>query len=183
MKIKVDVDGVLRDFIWKLQQVYYNDFPTHTLRYVDDWDLKKFFPLGEGIYDYAFNFKAEEIFVNAPPYRGQIEALRRFIDRRGDDFSLIIVSTQPEENEEYTRIWLDRNRVPYDELVFTKKKSEAPGRILLDDAYHNLSEVSKAGQIAICQTRPWNRSAYFPKVRNMREFLTICEVLQRYHLL
>ena len=183
MKIKVDVDGVLRDFIWKLQQVYYEDFPNHEMRYVDAWDLKKFFPIGEGIYDYAFNFKAEEILINAPPYRGQLEALRRFMDRKGDDFSLIIVSTQLEGNEEYTRIWLDRNRVPCDDLIFTKEKSKAPGRILLDDAYHNLNEVAKAGQIAVCQTRPWNRSARFPKVRNMREFLTICEVLHKYHIL
>ena len=183
MKIKIDVDGVLRDFIWKLQQVYYQDFPSHTMRYVDGWDLKNFFPIGKGIYDYAFRFRAEEIFTEAPPYRGQIEALRRFVDRRGDDFSIVIVTTQLGENSEYTRIWLERNRVPYDELIFTKEKSKASGGILLDDAVHNLEEVAKAGQIAICQGRPWNRSARFPKVRNMREFLTICEMLQKYHII
>jgi len=146
-------------------------------------DISKFFVIGDAIHDYAFNHKAEEIFIEAPPYRGQIEALRRFVDRRGHDHSIIIVTDQLEENEEYTRIWLERNRVPYDDLVFTKEKSKAPGRIILDDASHNLIEVSKAGQIAICQSRPWNRPARFPKVRNMREFLTICEVLHKYHIL
>lgn len=183
MEIKIDVDGVLRDFIWQLQQTYLKDFPNHPIKWVDEWNLHKFFVIGKAIYHYAFEYRAEEIFTQAPPYRGQIEALNRFVDRHGDRMSITIASTQPKHNEEYTRIWLNKHRVPYDTIVFSDTKSEIPGNIILDDAPHNLDEVFGAGQIAICQSRPWNRFVKYPRVRNMKEFLTICEVMERWNLI
>ena len=173
MVIAVDVDGVLRDFITQLQIQYKIDHPDYEPVPVTAWGLDQFFPIGRKIWNYAFYERGKEIFENAPAYFGALEFIHNL---KKLNHTVIICTTQPIYNEEYTAAWLRKNGFEYDGIFFTKYKGLLKADILLDDAVHNLCEFAEEGGDAVCMDRPWNQEWDGPRVKTYDEFLRMIDV-------
>lgn len=172
MTIAVDIDGVLRDFVSALIESYKKDFPGHEVQPVTEWGLEKFFPIGKGIYSYAFTERRVEVFEKAKPYDKAKEFVAE-LRRRGHHVCLL--TTQPRANEHLTLNWLVLMGIEYDSIVFSSRKDLFRFDVLLDDAEHNLRAVRSAGARAICFDRPWNQKWDGERVTSYEEFLKLIE--------
>ena len=171
MKIGIDLDNVIRDFTGKVKQVYFREHPSHKLIREDIYNLVPWFPIGKDINDFVFNKHAREIYLNAPPYKGAINFLHYL--RKSNH--LTIVTSQPSDlTTELTEMWISKNALPYDKLLFTHDKSEYVGDYLLDDSVGNLERIAEVrNSIPVCFDHPWNQGWKGLRVYSYGEFLEL----------
>lgn len=173
MKIGIDVDGVIRNFMDKLIEVHLRENPGHKLIRKDIYDLSKWFPMGKNIYEFAFETHAEEIYLNSRLYPGAQGFLKEIVKKN----ELTFVTKQPNKMlEELTLEWINKKELPYHSIIFTKDKSVFKGDYILDDYAGNLQRVLDIGNsIPVCFDRPWNQDWNGPRVKTYNKFLKIIE--------
>ncbi len=171
MKIEVDIDGVIRDFMGKLKEVYSREYPEHKLIREDIYDLSSWFPIEKEIYKFGFEIYATEIFSEAQIYLG----VKEFLKKIYDNHKLVFISNQSNKNlEKLTVGWIKQNELPYHEIIFTKDKSIFKGDYLLDDYTENLKRVDEIkSSIPVCFDRPWNQDWKGQRIKSYNEFLEI----------
>jgi len=168
MRVGIDIDGVIRDFISSLEEVYdkyYLSFVEGWRKPVTKWELNEFFSIGKHIYDFAFDTYAHEIFYKyAKPYENAIE----FLNKLHEKHSILLATSQNKKTLNATLKWLDFYDVPYDEFYCTfngVKNINTP--ILLDDNIGNLLDFKN---ISICMDRPWNKEYNGFRISKYDEF-------------
>jgi 5'(3')-deoxyribonucleotidase len=165
-KVLIDIDGVLRNYMGYVYELYKREYPEHTVKSVESWSMAEYFPIGEEIYEFIFELHAEEITAKAEPFEGAIESLRGHLN----EFDIAIVSAQNEKGIYGTLEWLAKHKVPVREYHFCFEKENIDGDALLDDAPHNLEAFAGTGRLAVARKQPWNRGWEGPKVNSVEEF-------------
>ncbi len=168
-RVIIDVDGVLRDFVASLKEIYRREFPEHEIKPVTSHNLEEFFPIGKEIYEFMDNLHAWEILENAPAYPGAVEALQRW----ENDFEIVIATAQPPEGRAPTLAWLAKHRVPTNEIHITFDKQKIDGVALLDDFIDNLEKFEATGRLAVCLEQPWNQKWTGLRVSSVDEFFSL----------
>ncbi len=167
MKIALDIDGVLRDFCSQLVKVYKEDYPDHEVKPINTWYFETCFPLGKDIYKYYVE-QGQRIFRTAPAYDGAYDFVQTLKTLR---HNVVLVTTQPRGLENPTIDWINNNLPDVDGVVFSKNKYLFDFDVLLDDAPHNIEEVTKAGKFAVFYTQKWNEHINHIRVGSYKEFL------------
>ena len=167
MRVAIDIDGVLRDFTNAVKTVYLGEFPHHKVEEITEWGIHKFYPIGEGIYDFVFKLHAEEIFTKAQAYRGAAAFMRVLKARKHEVW---VVTSQPMGQEPFTLQWLRDNGIVYDSIAFTVNKPVVDCDIFLDDGTHNLTAIRDAGKFAVAFDRPWNSGWTGLRVKSYKGF-------------
>jgi 5'(3')-deoxyribonucleotidase len=160
MRVKVDIDGVLRDTFSAMVNLYNREFD-EKLQVSDiiSYDSDISFPLiherlGKPGNTWFFKEHPRECFL-APAFPGVSEALKELRDNGWD---IIICTNQPTEaGRRYTLQFLEDNKIPYDELHFTKSKHLVSGDYLIDDAPEFLMAPTRDLESRICIDYPFNR--------------------------
>ncbi len=153
--IKLDIDGVIRDFVSSFHRTYLKVYPQHKdlIKPITGWGLEKCYPIGDKIYQFMYEDYPREIFFGADIYKGALE----FVKELNKIGNVHIVTSQPIGTELYTLQWLKNHDIKYDALSFIHNKTLIRGTFLIDDALHNLVAEAKAGiSIPIAINRPWN---------------------------
>lgn len=154
MDVKVDVDGMIRDFMPEVlhyYKVFYDMRSNAGVEDIKDYDITKKLPLIRDMKGF-FRDHAYGIFFESKPIEGAID----FLDMLADDgHNIHITSNQYRGIQHYTLSWLEEHGVPYDSVNFTKDKSLIDGDVLIDDLIHNLDNV-RYGELPICFAQPWN---------------------------
>ena len=174
MIIKVDIDGVLRNMNDMLVHLYNQRFKTNlTVEELTDYDVSKSFPLFEmwthtTAVEYFFNEHKEEVFFEANPYSGVKEAMQKLMD---NGHKVVIVTWQfTTMNKKLTLDWLDENKIPYDDICFTRDKWMIQGDIIIDDNPELiLNEKETAYKYLVDQ--PYNQECNFEgsRVKSLSE--------------
>lgn len=138
MIVKIDMDGVIRDILTPMCDIY-NDLCKENVRpedinvynvnefFVKMWDEFLFKPS-----DHFFNYMADDVFLNkSKPYEGVRDAILRL---KENGFKVIIVTWQESlKNKLLALEFLNRYDIPYDDICFTRDKYLIQGDILIDD--------------------------------------------------
>lgn len=171
MKTEIDIDGVIRNFTGKLEEVYLRENPTHKILRRDVYDLAHWFPIGKEIYKFAYEIHATEIYTKASLYPGG----KNFLTKLAKMSEVIFVTHQPNKNLEYLTLeWIYKNELPHHDVIFTKDKSNFKGDYLLDDYTENLKRVDEMkSSRPICFNQPWNQDWKGQRVKSYNEFLEI----------
>jgi uncharacterized HAD superfamily protein len=167
-RILVDLDGVIRDFITGLRNVYLRQYPDHTVEEIISRDLPKFFPIGEEINDFL-DSEFTEILLKAPSYLGAIESLQKW----ENTFEIVIVTAQLPQFRHATFSWIGSHSVPTDEVRITFDKHTVDGYALLDDFPENLELFAGTDRLAVCLDQPWNKEWHGPRVKTVEEFFQL----------
>jgi 5'(3')-deoxyribonucleotidase len=153
--LKVDIDGVLRDWNHSLIRVYKQAHPNAKVQYpFADWNISPFFPKEPNIDAFYRSVPyAEDVYLNAEPYKGAIDFIEELVRIYPNVW---LVSTQFPFTTHPTIGWVEKNIPSAHNLpiVFSKDKGSI-GRgkfvetVLIDDAPHNLKSEFEAGGIAV----------------------------------
>ena len=152
--LKVDIDGVLRDWNHSLIREYTTRHPGDRVTYpFDDFKIDSHFPDCPNLRKFYCDEAPDAIYRNAPAYKGAVA----FIEKLVATFpSVWLVSTQFPNTMYPTMEWIEMHipsahNLP---LIFSKDKGSI-GRgkfdeiVLIDDAPHNLHSEAEAGGIAL----------------------------------
>ena len=135
--IKIDVDGVLRDMLSMMCEIY-NKCYNENIKPEDvkDYDVDVSFPKckevdGISAKYFFFNEYAYEIYNCADVLPKAKEAMD-IIHNLG--YYIIIVTNQESYlNKHDTLVWLDNKNIYYDSICFTDRKDLVHGDIIVDD--------------------------------------------------
>lgn len=184
MKIAIDIDGVLRDFVGAVHQLM-----IHIGRWdikepapvIDRWEMQDYYKMDRGqFYDLLFRSQYTcQLFASALPYVGA----KAFIDRLCDQHQVGLVTSQCYEGAKGTLRWLYCNDIirPSVHFVFFDRgdfdKTQFGYEILLDDKPSNVQQFLEKGLVGLLYDQPWNRDADMPRVMSYQDFLEIIKTL------
>jgi len=165
--IKLDVDGVLRDVVTPLLEIY-NDTYKDNVKHDDiiEWDISKFLKY-DAKYNNMFAEYPEHIFRDGKLYNPNTSRILRELQT---EYNIHITTHQFKGLEIYTVEWLYKHKIPYDYLSFAKDKTRIRGDFLIDDGEHNLN-TSLSFEEAICFDQPWNQKWNGRRIKTLDELI------------
>ena len=169
MRIGIDCDGVLRDFIPDLIKGIKTTHPQHAdkIQTPTSWDWEQWLPFwtNDETEKYIFEDNYLDFFgVDCPPIKSAVEDWEKLKAwAKKYRHKLVLVSAQREHCEEPTIEWLQRWGFVFDEIHFTKNKFSVDIDVLVDDSPEKLDEFDKQsvnGGKAICMKQTWNTKCH-----------------------
>jgi len=155
MLIAIDLDGPVRQLIPKLVEVYNREYrDDFRIEEITEYHLGNSFPIGNDIYQLLFKDFVQEIYLEAEPEPGAIEAIHELKEWH----QLFILTSQPAGIQEHlSRVWLERHEINLP-VTFAggKPKSEFRFDLLIDDCVEHLRGGQEKGRKVICYRQPWN---------------------------
>ena len=170
MRIGIDCDGVLRDFIPDLINSVKETHPEHADKILEpkSWDWEQWLPFwtDDETEDYVFKDNYLDFFgVECPPIKSAVEdwnKLRAWAIKNRHE--LILVSAQRPHCIEPTEHWLQRwGFVGFDEIHFEKNKHLVDVDMLIDDSPEKLKDFREKSintGIPICMKQSWNQECH-----------------------
>ena len=155
--LKVDVDGVLRDFTTAIYKTLKKhepfDIPDKP-PVCNEWDISKFYPDISYFWHKVFNEYAHEIFYGiAKPYKGAGE----FYKKVSSKYDTIIRTHQPFNVSDNTIYWLRRyisDKITGIYISDNEQSKNQISGILIDDKPQNVYDNGEEKSVLL--TRPWN---------------------------
>ena len=169
MRIGIDCDGVLRDFIPDLINKIKETHPEHAdkIGIPHSWDWEDWLPFWteDETEKYVFEDHFEELFGPAAnPIQSSIEdwpKVKAWAKENGHE--LVLVSAQREQCKEITTQWLEKYGFDFDEMHYTHLKHLVDVDVLIDDSPEKLEKFEKesvTGGKAICMKQSWNQECH-----------------------
>ena len=167
MRIGIDCDGVLRDFIPALIDSIKETHPEHAdkIKTSRSWDWEEWLPFWTDAETekYVFEDNYIDLFgVDVPPIESSIEDWPKLVKwAKANDHQLILVSAQRDNCRDLTDAWLQRwGFLGFDEIHYTKHKWAVDVDVLIDDSPEKL-KIFKDRSVAygqpICYKQTWNK--------------------------
>ena len=168
MRIGIDADGVLRDFIGNLINHIKENHPEHADKILtpESWVWNDWLPFwtDDETEKYVFEDNFIDLFgIDCPPIQSSVEdwpKLKRWAEDNGHE--LVLVSAQREQTKELTDLWLDHYGFDFKEKHYTKHKWSVDVDVLIDDSPEKL-DIFKDRSVAygnsICYKQTWNQDS------------------------
>ena len=162
MIVKIDMDGVIRDILTPMCDIY-NHMCKENIKPEDIniYDVNKFFVKMWDEYlfrpsDHFFNHLASDVFLNkSKPYDGICEAISRLQEY---GIKVVIVTWQESlKNKLLALEFLDRYKIPYDDICFTRDKYMISGDVLIDDNPEFLNDTRDTS-FKVCIDYAYNKN-------------------------
>ena len=175
MTFKIDCDGVLRNLLERMCNIYNVEFGTN-IKPEDClyYDVDKVFTLcqeklGISARNFMFNQYSQLLFKYGPIFDKAKEAIDMLHEA---GHKIIIVTAQSSvDNKIYTLEWLRDNNIYYDDIVFTENKDIVKGDYMIDDSLDILNDISKP-TIPICIVAPYNKQNFkYRKYNSLYDFV------------
>lgn len=197
MRIGLDLDGVLFDFVGALER--YCDAPCdfhaacrrsevvgfprfkRTKVPATRWTFYEEWGWSASLFKHICNKATDEgnLFLD-----GVIDpkAYNALWNLRFKGHDLIIITARdfgkPGEAERQTKQWLSVNDVPYVELHFTQDKTQFNVDVMLDDSVDILQTFDPLLATAVCWDQPWNQGWEGHRVSSWPEFVLFIEQME-----
>lgn len=177
MVIKIDVDGVIRDILTPICDIYNNACGmSMTIDDIKEYDVNNIFTKLYDKFtmkpsDYFFNYMSDDVFLNkALPLKGASEAIKRL--RENGNKVVIVTYQETLKNKLLTLEFLDKFGIEYDDICFTKDKYLIKGDVLIEDNPHFLMD-ERDECLRICVDYPYNRHVRLMRVESLSEAVDI----------
>ena len=165
MRIGIDCDGVLRDFIPDLISSIKETHPEHADKILEpkSWDWEQWLPFWTDAETekYVFEDNYLDFFgVEASPIKEAVEDWPKLVQwAKENDHELVLVSAQRDNCKEPTTEWLRKWGFTFDEMHYTKHKWSVDVDVLIDDSPEKLdifNDRSVAYGRPVCMKQSWN---------------------------
>lgn len=175
MVVKIDVDGVIRDIISAMCDIYKKEFGKRvSARSIVEYDINRSFPdikkrTGKLPSEYFFTDNADKIFETvSKPFNGVKEAIDKL---RRNGHKVVIVTWQFSlKNIKHTLDFLEMYNIRYDDICFTRDKWMIKGDYLIDDNPEFILDKRDKSKKIVVDT-PYNRniSKRYTRVSSLKD--------------
>lgn len=168
IRVGIDVDGVLRDFVGKVQSLAFDEtglvFEDPDTYYFDTPELSmrnKIWGTREWL---------APVFEDAPVIKMGRMGYNKFCT--DPMFEVYIVSHQQPDTEQHTDVWLEKNGFDaHDHVMYLKDKTQAPCQILIDDYPVNVQAYLDISREAYLISQSYNKQS---KIRTKESSVLSC---------
>lgn len=175
MVFKIDVDGVIRDIIPTMCEIYNSEFHENiSPEDIVDYDVNLNFQRVKEVYgisprEYFFVYHSDKVFeYDSQPFNGVKEAIDAL---RTLGHKVVIVTWQFDlSNKIHTLRFLNVHGIKYDDICFTRDKWMIKGDYLIDDNPEFITDKRDKSKKIIVDT-PYNRniSKKYVRVNSLKE--------------
>lgn len=188
LRVVFDIDDVGREFYPKVISTYHRIFPDFkcpkSIEEITTFEMSDYFDKRANIYDFIFKDKVKEIYQEAsvePEFKETLDFIREL------GHYVILATNNSGLRAHATNIWLGKNEIQFDELIYTPDKWIAYGDIYFDDSTANLEAIRKHHKdnkeyegltntpMLYAYDRPWNKNWHGFRVFNMEQIRNIIE--------
>jgi len=186
LRIAVDFDGVLFDHIPYVLRGFRDrfgiDLAAEGLRY---WDYFHYRAVQEADLTYGCvrkvldQIETDPLLHQEPPR--EVLASRVISAWQGMGHHVSVVTAREPRSEAVTRMFLERNGIPFDAIVMGQRIKTGYD-VLIDDAPHNVLMAAADGGLALLMDHPYNRDV--PTHRNplrVRDWADVSERVRAWH--
>ena len=177
MRIGVDLDGVVSDFVSTFIGVVNEKYSVKLKQnqiYVHDLFLVLGVTKNEAL-SLIYETLSRDINV--------IEGAREALVKLKEKHEIVIITARPEGTYKTTQEWLEQNKIPYDTLLYIKEgeknQTEIELDVFVDDHLGEIIEFYGKARKLIIFDHPWNKSLnvlrLFERARNWKEVLHTIE--------
>ena len=183
MRIGIDCDGVLRDFIPALIDGIKETHPEHADKILvpTSWDWEQWLPFWteEETEKYVFEDNYLDFFgAECPPIQSSVDdwnKLKRWAEDNGHE--LVLVSAQRPHCEEPTDEWLKKYGFDFKEKHYTQNKWAVDVDVLIDDSPAKLKKFNERSVNhghSICMKQSWNKECHnkYISIDRLSEIIT-----------
>lgn len=180
MRVGVDVDGVLFDFVGSLRWAWSGqEGPTDQYPDPTSWEMWESWSMTEDEWVKATNDSIDRgLFRSGWAYPGALAGVRK-LHEAGHEVHLITARDQ-ERGGVDTAEWLSHHNVPYDSLTFNADKTCRKVEAFIEDNVDNARALRSCGTKSFIMYRPWNAFALecdIPFVFTWEDFVAEVEQL------
>lgn len=177
LTIGIDVDGVLRDNLQIMVDLYNNEFDGNmTVEDIRDYRTEITFPVieattGKTASEWFFQDHSNEIFLKSSPFDHVAEDIKKLREIA----NVVIITYQKSVlNKLQTLCWLEINGIEYDGLIFMKDKTKFICDYLIDDNDWNF--IGSNAKHGILIDAPYNDGKSIDNILDSSN----CESIVRY---
>jgi len=171
VRLGIDLDGVVANFTEGWVTRYNEDFgaslsPEDVTTWGAMTEIAHFADMEE-FWSWAAASSRPTIFRHLPLYPGALDAIKRLSARH----DIVIVTAKPNARaDEDTRAWIADVGLPASEVHITEEKWRIDCDVYLDDAPHQLRELTlhRPDRVVCRFVRPWNQP--YPGTRDVRDW-------------
>tara|TARA_Y100000034_G_scaffold36357_1_gene44778 strand:+ start:4874 stop:5431 length:558 start_codon:yes stop_codon:yes gene_type:complete len=183
MRIGIDCDGVLRNFVGSVKRTIKNRHPELKNQLnlePTNWNFKSWLPFWneDEAEDFIFNKHYLDIFTSATAFQEAIEdwpILKKWASENNHE--LVLVSAQRNNTVNPTTLWLAMYEFDFKEIYYTHDKWKANTDILIDDSISKLKKFQEnSNGIPICMKRNWNKKCWnkYISINRLSDIMSIC---------
>ena len=171
MRIGIDLDGVVFDFVGTLERLYLKWFGFPLAGKVAHWDdpLKlSHFATNRELFDW---FERAGGWTDMEMYPGAAGSIDKLLE---DGHSIVFITARHGAGADASTDWHEAS--PWftsSMLVCTPSKQTVPCTVYIDDGPHIIEQLRDAGKDAIVFNRPWNRKAEGTRAADWPDVLDI----------
>jgi 5'(3')-deoxyribonucleotidase len=180
MRLGIDLDGVVANFILGWITRYNVEFGTHlTEDLVDHWnaaaDLTHFPDMSDFWAWAGAAGGGPTVFRHLTTYPGALRTLNEL----AVDHDIVILSMKPDWAASDTFSWIAEHHIPTREVHLLRDKWKVPCDLYLDDSPHALPDLAKhRPEATVCRyVRPWNQPV--PGVRDVHDWAEFCAFVKQ----
>ena len=155
MKIALDLDDVIRDYVPAVIGVYNHRFNTEVqFDDIKTWDIINYMPKMGSLY--GFMTQHPWIYDTVKPICGVKELMQQW---RNEGHTIHILTRQFKGFEYKACDWICKNELEYDTIIFAKDKSVFKADIFVDDnlTNFNMYRIENQSSKSFLMSKPWNQ--------------------------
>lgn len=176
--IGVDLDGVCGKYYDALRRhvARENNIPEHEIEniYPDPttYDMIEWPDFEQNFIKYHTDAVEDGIFMNMEPIEGASDTLWALSEA---GYHLRIITSRFVRHGQNAQVisdtayWLDKNSIPYRDIMFVKDKPDVYADVYIDDSPENIMRLEAAGRRVIIFDAPYNRNLVGYRAMNWRE--------------
>jgi len=175
MKIGIDVDGVISDFVGTFKEIVKKRYNVSlNEKDIREHDLYKILGIKP---EEAFELVQETLSHDLKPQIGAVESINQLYRSH----KIIILTARPPETLDITKKWLEKHNIMHHDLIYSKEgsKFEYDGKldVIIDDHLREIINWIGKIPIVIVYNHPWNKSLNvkknFLRANNWNDILKI----------
>lgn len=156
MKIGIDIDGVIADFVDEFNKIIYNKYD-FKLRESDIYVHDIYLVLGITLED-----SLEIIYETLQRNLKMVAKAKNSIKKLNKDHEIYILTARDKKFTRKTLDWLDDKSIPYDEILFLNEGEKFQCKekfdVIIEDCLKDAINWRKKVKYVILYDRPWNQT-------------------------
>lgn len=184
--IGVDLDGVCGNYYDALRRhlAEINNIPASEIENIypapSTYDMKEWPDFEHNFIKYHSDAVKNGIFANMTPIAGASYILWKLNE---EGYHLRIITSRFVKHGQNAQVisdtafWLDRNDIPYRDIMFVKDKPDVLADIYIDDSPENLTRLEAAGRKVIIFDAPYNQDLEGYRAKNWDEVYQLIKLL------
>lgn len=181
MRIGVDIDGVISDSytVWlgELNQYYGKNISV-----LEDYEMHLVFDVPWDDMNNFFVQNVEKLFMLPHPMKGAKQGIESLL---AEGHEVIYVTARSTEEEEVTLRWMDKYRIPYENILFSGLKSKVELvkqwqlEFFIEDYMKNAKAIADSGVPVLLLNASYNQGELSKGIKRCKNWMEIVNEIHK----